>query len=80
MMTAVAGALLGVYFGYAFDASLFESTSALANVGLTVGVTSPSMPLLMKLVAIGQMWLGRLEFMAGFALVGWLWAAWRGRG
>ena len=80
MMTAVAGALLGVYFGYAFDAALFESTSALANVGLTVGVTAPSMPLAMKLFAIAQMWLGRLEFMAGFALVGWLWAAWRGRG
>lgn len=76
----VAGALLGVYFGYEFDAALFESTSALANVGLSVGVTAPDMPYAMKLFSILQMWLGRLEFMAGFALVGWLWAGIRGRG
>lgn len=80
MLTHVAGALLGVYFGYAFDAALFESTSALANVGLSVGITEPEMPYAMKLFAILQMWLGRLEFMAGFALVGWLWASIRGRG
>ena len=80
MMATVAGALLGVYFGYPFDAALFESTSAMANVGLTVGITAPDMPYAMKLFTILQMWLGRLEFMAGFALVGWLYAAWRGRG
>ena len=80
MLMHVAGALLGVYFGYPFDAALFESTSALANVGLSVGITAPDMPYVMKLFTILQMWLGRLEFMAGFALVGWLWASIRGRG
>lgn len=80
MLAHLAGALLGVYFDYPFDEALFESTSTLANVGLSVGVTAPSMPYAMKVFAILQMWLGRLEFMAGFALVGWLYASWRGRG
>lgn len=79
MMAHVAGALLGVYFDYPLDQALFESTSALANVGLSVGITSPTMPYAMKLFAIVQMWIGRLEFMAAFALVGWLWASFRGR-
>lgn len=76
----LAGALLGVYHGYSFDEALFESTSALANVGLSVGVTDPFMPLDMKWFTIIQMWLGRLEFMAGFALVGWLVSTVRGKG
>jgi trk system potassium uptake protein TrkH len=80
MSLHVTGALLGVYFGYAFDEALFESTSALANVGLSVGITEPDMPYAMKLMSILQMWLGRLEFMAAFALVGWVWAAIRGQG
>ncbi len=80
MMAHVAGALLGVYFDYSFDAALFESTSALANVGLSVGITAPDMPLAMKVFAIVQMWLGRLEFMAGFALIGFLVATVRGKG
>lgn len=80
IMGHVAGALLGVYFGYSFDAALFESTSALANVGLSIGITAPDMPLAMKVFAILQMWLGRLEFMAGFALVGFLVASVRGKG
>ena len=78
-ITHLAGAMLGVYFGYDFDAALFESTSALANVGLTVGITAPDMPLTMKLFSILQMWLGRLEFLSAFALVGFLIATFRGR-
>lgn len=80
VMTLLAGALLGVYFGYAFDAALFESTSAVANVGLTVGITAPGMPMAMEMFTILQMWLGRLEFMAAFALVGFVIASFRGRG
>lgn len=80
MITHLAGALLGVYFGYPFDAALFESTSALANVGLTVGITAPDMPLAMKLFSILQMWLGRLEFLSAFALVGFIIAFLRGKG
>jgi trk system potassium uptake protein TrkH len=52
--------------------------SASAAVGLSVGVTSPTMPLLMKIVMILQMWIGRLEFIAAFALAGFVWSAVRG--
>ncbi|MCX7831845.1 MAG: TrkH family potassium uptake protein [Actinobacteria bacterium] len=66
------GALVGIYYGYPFIASLYESISATANVGLSSGITSPSMPALLKVVFILQMWLGRLEFTALLALFGYL--------
>lgn len=69
------GAAVGVAYGYDLGSALFESVSASANVGLSVGVTAPDMPLLLKLTMIGQMWIGRLEFMAVFALFGFV-AAW----
>jgi len=64
------GALIGTWFGYPFLDSLFESTSAAANVGLSCGITSVSMPAALKLTYIFQMWAGRLEFMAVFTLLG----------
>ena len=73
------GALIGVYYGYEFEEALFESTSAAANVGLSIGVVNPSMPILLEVVYIVQMWIGRLEFMSVFALVGFLAAMVRGR-
>jgi trk system potassium uptake protein TrkH len=73
------GALVGVYFGYDLVESLFESVSVGANVGLSCGVTSPTMPAAMKAIYIVGMWCGRLEFMSLFALVAYA-AAWlRGR-
>ena len=59
--------------------ALFESVSASANVGLSMGVTAPSMPVVLKVTYILQMWLGRLEFVAVFALVGFVAAGVRGR-
>ncbi|GIU92248.1 MAG: potassium transporter [Acidimicrobiia bacterium] len=69
------GAAVAYALGYDLDQALFESVSAAANVGLSVGITSPDMPLLLKLTMIGQMWVGRLEFVAVFALAGFA-AAW----
>lgn len=69
------GAVAGMFFGYPFLESLFESTSAAANVGLSCGVTSVSMPAALKIVYIIQMWAGRLEFMSVFALLA-LFVAW----
>ena len=40
---------------------IFEVTSALANIGLSAGVTSPEAPLGLKLILITGMLLGRLE-------------------
>lgn len=75
----LAGGAVGLFFGYPLDLALFESTSASAAVGLSVGITAPSMPTVLKIVYILQMWLGRLEFMAVFALAAFVVAAFRGR-
>ena len=73
------GALVGVMLGYPFLESLFESTSAAANVGLSCGITQASMPAVLKVTYIIQMWAGRLEFVAIFTLVGFLVAFIKGK-
>ncbi len=73
------GAGVGLAYGVPLDRALFESVSAGANVGLSVGVADPGMPLLLQLVYIFQMWAGRLEFVALFALIGFLYSWVRGR-
>ena len=73
------GAMMGMLFGYPFLDSLFESTSAAANVGLSCGVTNVNMPAALKLTYIFQMWAGRLEFMSVFTLIGFFVAAVRGK-
>ncbi|MDX2344013.1 MAG: potassium transporter TrkG [Acidimicrobiia bacterium] len=75
----LAGAGMALMYGYGLGEAFFESISAGANVGLSVGITDPTMPLLLKLTYIGQMWLGRLEFVAVFALFGFLYSTWRGK-
>jgi len=75
----ILGALVGMFYGYPFLESLFESTSAAANVGLSCGITQVSMPSFLKIIYIIQMWMGRLEFMAIFVLVGFLIALIRGK-
>ncbi|MFA5118757.1 MAG: TrkH family potassium uptake protein [Candidatus Omnitrophota bacterium] len=74
-----AGAMVGMWYGYPFINSLFESTSAAANVGLSCGVTAVSMPAGLKLTYIAQMWAGRLEFMSIFTLLGFFVAAVKGK-
>lgn len=64
--------LANVAAGYPFADSIFEAASVTGNVGLTVGVTSPAMPWWLKVLYIGIMWVGRLEFMAVFVLLGYL--------
>jgi len=73
------GALVGTFFGYPFLNSLFESTSAAANVGLSCGITNISMPAALKITYIFQMWAGRLEFMSVFVLAGFVVAAIKGK-
>lgn len=65
--------------GYPFLDAAFEAASVTGNVGLSIGVTGPSMPSFLKVVYIVVMWLGRLEFMAAFALAGYLLALIRRR-
>jgi trk system potassium uptake protein len=74
------GALIGLaYGGYDITQTLFESVSAASNIGLSIGVTTPEMPRGLMAVYTFQMWLGRLEFVAVFALVGYLVSLARGR-
>ncbi len=73
------GGGVALAYGYGLGEAFFESISAGANVGLSVGITDPTMPIPLKLTYIGQMWLGRLEFVAVFALLGFFWSTWRGK-
>ncbi|HOW35342.1 MAG TPA: TrkH family potassium uptake protein [Candidatus Omnitrophota bacterium] len=75
----VTGAVIGMLYGYPFVESLFESTSAAANVGLSCGITNPGMPDGLKIVYIVQMWAGRLEFMSVFVLIGFVVALIKGK-
>ncbi|MDY6794666.1 MAG: potassium transporter TrkG [Actinomycetota bacterium] len=62
------GALVGLFYGYGFTASAFESVSAAGNVGMTTGVTHYTMPVFLKIVYIVEMWAGRLEILAVVAM------------
>lgn len=73
------GAGVGIAYGVPLQSALFESVSAAANVGLSVGITDPAMPVPLQLTYMAQMWLGRLEFVAVFALLGFLVSSVRGR-
>jgi trk system potassium uptake protein len=73
------GAGLGLFYGYTLQEAVFESTSAAAAVGLSVGVVGPQLETGLKLTYIAQMWIGRLEFVAVFALFGYAYATLWGR-
>ncbi|MFA5362416.1 MAG: TrkH family potassium uptake protein [Candidatus Omnitrophota bacterium] len=75
----LAGALIGLGAKYPFLNSLFESTSAAANVGLSCGITDAAMPAVLKVTYIIEMWAGRLELMSVFALIGFCAALVRGK-
>jgi trk system potassium uptake protein len=75
----VGGALVGLFHGHDLATSLLESTAASAGAGFTVGATGPGMAPLLQLVAVLQMVVGRVEFVALFALAGTALAVVRGR-
>jgi trk system potassium uptake protein TrkH len=64
------GAVVGTAYGYPFIQALFESVSTASNTGLSIGITTYTMPAAMKIVGIFQMWLGRLEFISVFVFLG----------
>lgn len=72
IFTYIGGAIVAIMLGYPASLALFESVSATANVGLSVGLTAPGMPLILKLVYIFQMWAGRLEFISIFVSLGFI--------
>lgn len=66
------GTALGTYYGYPLSHSAFEAASVTGNVGLSIGITTPAMPAAMKIYYIIAMYLGRLEFLSVFAMIGYL--------
>lgn len=64
------GTLLGAYYGYPIADAAFEAASVTGNVGLSVGISATTMPALLKVYYIMSMYLGRLEFLSVFALIG----------
>ncbi len=79
LLTYFFGGLIGSLLGYPFLFSFFESVSATANVGLSVGITNPSMPEILKVVYIIQMLAGRLEFISIISVFGLFNAIIRGK-
>jgi trk system potassium uptake protein TrkH len=79
IVTYSIGTVAGMLYGYPLSEASFESVSATANVGLSCGITIPSMPNGLKIVYILQMWAGRLEFMAILVLGAMIFATFRGK-
>ncbi len=69
IMIVFASTLAFTLFGYSLADSLFETSSALATTGLSAGLTSPSLPSVLKVVLMADMLLGRLEVFPYLALL-----------
>ncbi|ASJ06814.1 TrkH family potassium uptake protein [Thermococcus pacificus] len=73
-MTYIAFLLVGTVYtmirmGTSLVDAFFEVASAQGNVGLSVGITSPSMPVDMKVLLILHMWIGRLEIFSTLVFI-----------
>ncbi len=84
LLLFIASYLLGITTALAYGEldltqAIFEAVSVGSNIGISIGVVNPGMPDGLALVYILQMWLGRLEFVAAFALLGYLFSLARGR-
>jgi trk system potassium uptake protein TrkH len=72
MILFTIGTAIGTFYGYPLSSAAFEAASITGNVGLSIGVTAPTMPTLLKVYYIIAMYLGRLEFVSVFALIGFI--------
>lgn len=72
LITFAIGTLIGTFYGYPLASAAFEAASITGNVGLSIGITVPGMPAVMKIYYIIAMYLGRLEFLSVFALIGFI--------
>jgi trk system potassium uptake protein len=80
LVTHLIGAMVGLLYGeFDITQTLFESVSVGSNIGISIGVVSPEMPHGLMAVYIAMMWLGRLEYVAVFALMGYLLSLARGK-
>jgi trk system potassium uptake protein TrkH len=70
LITFVSGSGIIMAHGYPLKESLFEFASSVGTVGLSVGITSSSVPPLVLWTQIIGMFLGRLEFFVIFVSIG----------
>ncbi|MPW39295.1 TrkH family potassium uptake protein [Thermococcus sp. 101 C5] len=73
-MTYIALLLIGTVWimfrlGTGLADAFFEVSSAQGNVGLSVGITSPGLPLDVKILLILHMWIGRLEIFSTLVFI-----------
>lgn len=68
ILTYIIGALAGIAFGYDAVSAITESVAMASNGGISTGITTESMPLLLKFIYILEMWAGRLEFVTLLAV------------
>ncbi len=61
--------LVFMSYGYGGIDSLFEISSAQGNVGLSVGITQPTMPSIPEIFLIFGMWIGRIEILPALVLL-----------
>jgi trk system potassium uptake protein len=73
------GGMLGLFYGYELQLALFEATAAGSSGGLSVGLVRPELEWQLKAAYIAAMVIGRLEFIAVLALVGYVFSIVRGR-
>lgn len=66
--TYLAGAIVGIAYGYDAVQATFESVAMTSNGGLST-IVGPGMPLGLELFYMLQMWAGRLEFVTLLALI-----------
>jgi trk system potassium uptake protein len=66
------GVVLTTLSGYSLLESSFEVASVTGNVGLSIGIIQATMPSYLKIFYILAMYLGRLEFISVFVLIGML--------
>ncbi len=71
--TFAVGTLAGLAYGYSMPVAAFEAASATGNTGLSAGITSASMPALLKVLYILIMWAARLEFFSVLVFMGVMW-------
>lgn len=79
LLLYLVGALVGLFYGYPLELSMFESTAAASSAGLSVGLVRPDLETPLKVVYMAQMVIGRLEFISIFALVGYAVSVVRGK-
>lgn len=71
---AIGAILIKLFLGGAFSFldSLFEAASAASCVGLSTGITTSAAPPGVKAVLISLMYLGRLEYLGVFLIIGYI--------